>query len=122
VPVRSERQRDRAGSVQASRHQPTRTDDQDRPARAASVAPKLHHGRFRRSRCRLRPQHLSLHQTVTDYHQQRPHRLPRRLAAWASGRPRLCTRRHPLAPGLDSRPPDIRFAQSVRFQRATAGR
>ena len=82
--------------------QPTRTDDQNRLARAAPVTPELHHDRLRGTPRRLRTQDLTLHQAVTDDHQPTAHGLSGLLAARARARPRLRARRHPLAPGLDS--------------------
>ena len=102
MPVRRERERDRTGSVQATQHQATRTDDQDRPALTAPVPPQLHHESLWTSPCRLRTHHLTLHHAVTDDHEPTAHRLGGSLAARARPRPRRGARRYPFEPGLDS--------------------
>lgn len=102
VPVRCERQRHRAGPVQATSDQPTRTDHQDRPARSASIATQQQHDAFGLSCGRLRTQHLSLQQTVTDDHQPTAHGQSGGLAARARAGSRLGARGQLLAPGLDS--------------------
>ena len=102
MPVRRERERDRTGSVQATQHQATRTDDQDRPALTAPVAPQLHHESLWTSPCRLRTHHLTLHHAVTDDHEPIAHRLGGSLAARARPRPSRGARRYPFEPGLDS--------------------